>query len=136
MSSIIGVDDLRSSLPGKTDNELQQIADEAEALAAAYAPCLFAASFDPVDPVNAQRIASFKAILRRAVAYDTAAGHGAVTTTSVRADAFSKDQQIDNRQRQSGMLFSPMQVEALRKLCPPKVRDLGSYSVPLGMPGL
>lgn len=136
MSAIIGVEDLRSSLPGKTDEQIEQLADEAEALAAAYAPCLFSPTFDAADPVNAQRVASFKAILRRAVAYDTAAGTGAVTSTSVRADAFSKDQQIDTRQRQSGMLFSPLQIEALRRLCPPKVRDLGSYSVPLGMPGL
>lgn len=136
MSIIITVEDLRSSLPGRTDEEIQQFADEAEALAAAYAPCLFAPGFDRSSPVNAHRVASLKAILRRAIAYDVAAGSGAVTTTSVRADAFSKDQQIDNRQRQSGMLFSPMQVEALRRLCPPKVRDLGSYSVPLGIPGL
>ncbi|WP_010540380.1 hypothetical protein [Dietzia alimentaria] len=136
MSTIIGVDDLRSSLPGKTETEMQQIADEAEALAAAYAPCLFSPAFDAADPANAHRVASFKAILRRAVAYDSAAGSGAVTTTSVRADAFSKDQQIDTRQRQSGMLFSPLQIDALRALCPPKVRDLGVYSVPLGMPGL
>lgn len=136
MSIIISIQDLRSSLPGRTDEELQQFADEAEALAAAYAPCMFAASFDAQAPANAQRVASFKAILRRAVSYDVAAGTGAVTTTSVRADAFSKDQQIDNRQRQSGMLFSPLQIDALRRLCPPKVRDLGSYSVPLGMPGL
>ena len=136
MAIYIGADDLRPSLPGKTDEQLEAMAVEAEALAAAYAPCLFAPGFDPADPVNARRVASAKAILRRAVVYDAEAGTGAVTSTSVRAGDFSKDHQVDTKQKQSGMLFSPMQADALRALCPPKIRPQGAYSVPLGVPGL
>lgn len=131
MGLIIDGGDLRSSLPGRSDAELEEIAADVEALAETYAPCLFVASFDPATPVNARKVAQFKAIVRRAVAYDAEAGSGAVTTTSVSAaGGFSKNQSIDTTQKQAGMLFSPAQADALKALCGRRLRAGGVSMVP------
>lgn len=118
MGYIITGEDLASSLPGMTGPELEKAAEDAEALAETYAPCLFDPAFDPAAPVNARKVARFRAIVRRAVAYDAEAGSGAVTTTSVSAPGgFSKNQSVDTKQKQAGMLFSPAQIDALKALC-------------------
>lgn len=134
MGYILVGDDLASSLPGLTGPELEKVADDAEALAESFAPCLFDPAFDPGAAVNARKVARFKAIVRRAVAYDAEAGSGAVTTTSVSAPGgFSKNQSVDTKQKQAGMLFSPAQVDALRALCGGRGRRVFGVSM---MPGL
>lgn len=131
MGVIIDGRDLRSSLPGRTDEELEEVANDVEALAETYAPCLFLPTFDPALPTNARKVAQFKAIVRRAVAYDAEAGAGAVTTTAVSAPGgFSKNQSVDTTQKQAGMLFSPAQIEALKALCGRRARAGGVSMVP------
>lgn len=117
MGYIITGEDLASSLPGLTGPELEKAADDAEALAETYAPCLFDPAFNPAAPANVRKVARFKAIVRRAVAYDAEAGAGAVTSTSTTAGPFARNEQVDTTQKQSGMLFSPAQIDALRALC-------------------
>lgn len=114
-------DDLASVLPDKTPEERDLIAADVEALAAIYTPCL--------ADLGAVQVAQFKAIVRRAVAYDVEAGGGAVTSRSLSAGPFSRAEQVDTRQRQAGMLFAPAQIDALRALCGGRRRRAFSVSM-------
>lgn|SRR5690606_10150820 len=121
-SSIISPDDLRPFLPNVPEADLQEWINDAVGLAGQIAPCIFSPKFP--------HRAALKAILRSAIRYNAGAGNGAVTQVS--AGSFQKT--VDTRQTQSGVLFSPSQIERLEALCRSRTPNYGAYSVPLGAP--
>ena len=120
----IEVSDLRSSLPTKSDQELQDWIDDALALAEQIAPCISRPEFP--------HGAAIKALLRAAIRYNAGGADGAVTQIS--AGPWQKS--VDTRATTSGIMFSPAQKEQLRAMCRPKISEAAAYSVTFGMPGL
>ncbi|MDV8066393.1 hypothetical protein R4P64_07740 [Rhodococcus sp. IEGM 1366] len=120
--AFITIEDLRPYLPGRPDTDLQDYIDDALGIAIQIAPCIERPSF-------AHR-AALKGILRSAIRYNASAGNGSVTQTS--SGPFQKT--TDTRQAQSGILFSPAQVERLEAMCKSTVPTQGAYSVPFGRP--
>lgn len=120
--TFIEVTDLRPFLPGQTDEQIQGWIDDALALAITFAPCI-------ERPTFAHR-AALKALLRSAIRYSVGAADGAVTQVS--GGPWQKS--VDTRQAQSGVLFSPAQIERLEQMCRVRVAEPNAHSVPLGPP--
>lgn len=115
-------EDLRSSLGSKSESEIQELIDDAVALARLDAPC--------IDHPSFPHRASLKAILRAAIKYTAGAGDGSVTQVS--GGPWQKT--VDTRQKTNGVFFNEAQTAKLKSLCRPQIRESGSYSVRLGFP--
>ncbi|NKU16378.1 hypothetical protein GS928_25440 [Rhodococcus hoagii] len=74
--------------------------------------------------------AALKALLRSAIRYSVGAADGAVTQVS--GGPWQKS--VDTRQAQSGVLFSPAQIERLEQMCRIRVAEPNAHSVRLGPP--
>jgi len=105
--ALLTVEDFRLSLPDTPDEELQILIEDAEALAALYAPCITSPTF--------KQTAAAKAIIRKAVIYDVKAQEEGNNIAKESTGPYSVDYATPTR---SGALFSKAQIEALKALCP------------------
>lgn len=112
--------DLSTDISNVPDEELQQWIEDAEAIAAIYAPCIQSPSF--------QYVTAAKAIIKKAIVYDFEAK--AAKAQSQQAGPF---QQTNPAPTRSGTFYSPSQIEALKALCGVK-QVAGAYSIQLDMP--
>ena len=105
--ALLTVEDIRSSLPDTPDEELEILIEDAEAIAALYAPCI-------TSPVFKQKAAA-KAIIRKAIIYDVQSQEEGSNVAKETTGPYSVDYRTPTR---SGTFYSKAQVEALKALCP------------------
>lgn len=105
--ALLTVEEIRASLPDTPDEELEILIEDAEAIAALYAPCI-------TSPVFKQRAAA-KAIIRKAIVYDVKAQEEGNNVVRERTGPYDVEYRTPTR---SGAFYSKQQVEALKALCP------------------
>lgn len=119
--ALLTAQDLVGALPDATPEELQILIEDAEALAAVYAPCITSPSF--------KNKAAAKAIIRKAIVYDVQAQEEGNNISREATGPYSKEYRTPTR---SGTFYSKSQIEALQRLCVLAVP--GVYSLQLGSP--
>jgi len=113
--ALLTVEELRVSLPDTPDEELEVLIQDAEAIAALYAPCITSPTF--------KQKAAAKAIIRKAIVYDVQAQEEGNNVARESTGPYAVDYRTPTR---SGALFSNQQIEALRAMCPVAVGQVQS----------
>ena len=105
--ALLTVEDIRPSLPDTPDEELETLIEDAEAIAALYAPCI-------TSPVFKQKAAA-RAIIRKAIVYDVQSQEEGNNVARETTGPYGVEYRTPTR---SGTFFSKQQIEALKALCP------------------
>jgi hypothetical protein len=111
---LLTVEDLPFDMTPASGLTVEQMVDDAVALAVLHAPCLA----DPLEPVKADAV---RAILRGAVLRWAEAGSGALQSENIGAYGYT----VDNRQQRKGM-FWPSEITQLQSICGP---SSGAFAV-------
>lgn len=120
--TLIEPSDLAASLPGLSPERASELCADANAEALLAAPCL-------ATLTDATKLASAKAILRRAIRYEVESG-GSVQTQTTGPHSVT----VAPSARRAPRLLAPLQVADLRALCSAPAVLPQAYSVPLGRP--
>lgn len=104
--ALLTVDDLQASLPEESPEKLQELIDDAESIAAIYAPCITSPTF--------KYKAAAKAIIRKAIVYDVNAQEEGNNVAKQATGPHSVEYKTATR---SGTFYSKQQIEALQRLC-------------------